>query len=305
MIEKYVDTEELKRLISTLVVVMGCIIIAALFASIVVPGLRNANQPATPTAVTPAVGESGWLDPTEFPPQKGAVLPPVDPKSLMTASSALIARGKTLFENNCTACHGPEGHGDGPSAATMNPRPRNFTSPDGWTNGYHAPGVFKTLSEGIPGTSMSPFDYLSKKDRMALVQYVQSLGKFPHDTASAQAMDALSQALASAGDKIPNKIPVSMAMAKLEEEFSPAPALAIDKDNQSPGAILLRKVVLDPVRASQFLAQSRLWRVSYRELAVAVTLEMPDNGFSTTSAALTPGEWQLLYAELVQRIKSK
>ena len=68
MIEKYVDAEELKRLLSVLVVILGCLIIAGLFASIVVPGLRNANRPATPAPVEPVVGESGWLNPEEFPP---------------------------------------------------------------------------------------------------------------------------------------------------------------------------------------------------------------------------------------------
>ena len=67
MIEKYVDSKELKRMLSTLLVIVGCLIIAALFASIVVPGLRNANKPATPTAVDPVTGETGWLDPAEFP----------------------------------------------------------------------------------------------------------------------------------------------------------------------------------------------------------------------------------------------
>ncbi len=305
MIEKYVDAEELRRLLSTLGVIVGCLIIAGLFASIVVPGLRNANHPATATAVTPVVGESGWLDPTEFPPQKGSVIPPVDPKTLMAPSPELISRGKTLFESNCTACHGPQGHGDGPASATMNPRPRNFTSPDGWTNGYHEPGIFKTVTEGVSGTSMSPFDYLTKKDRMALVHYVQSLGAFPHNTANPERMDALSKELASAGEKTPNKIPVSMAMIKLEEEFSAAPPVAVDKDDRSAGAELLRSVVLDPARASQFLAQSRLWRVSYRDLAADIAREFPENGFSTRSAALTTAEWQLLHSELVRRIKSK
>ena len=85
MIEQYVDKQELKRLLSSLLVVVGALVIAGLFASIVVPGLRNANKPQTPAAVAPAVGESGWLNPTEFPPQKGRAIPPVDPKILMTS----------------------------------------------------------------------------------------------------------------------------------------------------------------------------------------------------------------------------
>ena len=146
------------------------------------------------------VGESGWLDPTEFPPEKGRVIPPVDPKTLIEPSAELTARGKTLFESNCVQCHGALGLGDGPAANTMNPRPRNFTSPAGWTNGYHLPGIFKTLSEGVKGTSMAPFDYLSRKDRMALAHYAQSLGAFPHNTAGLQVMDALSKELAAPGE---------------------------------------------------------------------------------------------------------
>ena len=305
MIEKYVDEEELRRLVSSLAVVLGGLIIAGLFASIVVPGLRNANRPETPTAVVPVIGDSGWLDPTEFPPQRGAVIPPVDPKTLMTPSAGLLARGKALFESNCTACHGALGRGDGPASATMSPRPRNFTSSDGWTNGYNEPGIFKTLSEGINGTSMSPFDYLPKKDRMALVQYVQSLGSFPHNTADAKAMDELSEELAAAGDRIPNKIPVSMAMIKLEEEYTAPPPLAIDKDDQSAGAEVLRRVLVDGARASEFLAQSRLWRLGYRELAASVVLETPENGFSVSSADLSASDWQLLHSELLKRIEAK
>lgn len=241
MIEKYVDAEELKRLVSSLVIVLGCLIVAGLFASIVVPGLRNANRPATPTAVAPVVGESGWLDPTEFPPQKGVEIPAVDPKTLMTPSPDLVARGKALFDSNCGACHGAQGRGDGPAAATMNPKPRNLANPDGWVNGYHAPGIFKTLGEGIRGTSMASFEYLPKKDRMALAHYVQSLGAFPHNTASAPMMDSLSHALATAGEKTSNKIPVRMAITKLEGEFLAAPLLAIDKGDHSRGAELLGK----------------------------------------------------------------
>ena len=305
MIEKYVDSEELKRLLSTLGGVLSCIIIGGLFASIVVPGLRNANKPAAPAAVAPVMRETGWLNPAEFPPQRGMVIPPVDPATLMTPSAELTGRGKTLYEANCTACHGPQGRGDGPAAGTMNPKPRNLSSPDGWKNGYHAPAIFKTLKEGIAGTSMASFDYLSKKDRMALVHYVQSLGAFSHDTASSESMDALSRELASAGEKIPNRIPVSMAMARLEEEFAAPPPLAIEMGDQSPAAGLLRKVIADPARASQFLTQSSAWRISDRDLARSVVLEMPANGFSTCSAALSTDEWKTLQSELLKKVKSK
>jgi hypothetical protein len=187
----------------------------------------------------------------------------------------------------------------------MNPRPRNFSSADGWVNGYHAPGIFKTLSEGISGTSMASFDYMRKKDRMALVHYVQQLGSFQHDTASLKLMESLSQALASAGERTSNKIPVSMAMDKLREEYPIVPQLVIDRNDSSLGGVLLRSIVVDPVRASQFLAQSSAWRESYRALASSVVLDIPGNGFSTASVSLKPAEWQLLHSELRTRLKSR
>jgi mono/diheme cytochrome c family protein len=304
MIEKYVDAEELKRLFSTLGIVLGFLLIAGLFASIVVPGLRNANKPETPTPISPVGGEIGWLDPAEAPPRKGGVIPPVDPKTLIEATPELVSRGKILFEANCTPCHGPLGHGDGPAAPTMSPRPRNLTSPDGWTNGYGLPGIYKTLSEGIKGTSMASFDYLTKKDRMAVGHYVQSMGDFPKQE-RAQAIADLSKELASAGEKIPNRIPVSMAMAVLEKEFSLAPPLATDQEDQSPGAQVFRRVIVDPLRAAQVLAQSRLWRTSARDLAAAVLPDTPGNGFSVNTATLSPSEWQAFYSELLRRSKTQ
>jgi mono/diheme cytochrome c family protein len=305
MIEKYVNAEELKRLLQTLMVILGCLIIAGLFASIVVPGLRNANKPPTPTAVRPVVGQTGWLDPTEFPPEKGRVIPPVDPQTLLVSSPELLEQGGMLFEQNCLACHGELGQGDGPAASTMDPRPRNLAAPDGWVNGYGLAGMFKTLSEGIDGTSMNAFDYLSKKDRMALAHYVQSLGAFSHETDEPQAVEALSQELASPGEKTSNKIPVSMAMAKLENEFAPVASFDLDPMEENPGAAILRRVTADPARAAQILAASSAWRADERELAETVLADSPANGFSVEAATLSASEWKLLHRELLECLETE
>ncbi len=299
MIEQYVDAEELRRLLSTLVVILGALAIAALFAIIVVPGIRNANKPEVPMPPSPVVGEPGWLDPTEFPPEKGRVIPPVDPEALLSSSPGLIARGRQLFTDNCMPCHGEQGHGDGPAASTMNPRPRNFTSPDGWKNGYDLPAIYKTLSNGVPGSSMASFEYYSRKDRMALAHYEQSLGAFPHGTGSAEAVAALSKELAAPGEKTPNKIPVSMAMAKLAQEFSPPPPLAVAREDHGPGAEVFRKVIRDPLRAAQTLTGSDQWRKGPSELAAGILQDVPANGFAASVATLSATEWKELHAELL------
>jgi mono/diheme cytochrome c family protein len=300
MIERYVNAEELKRLLSSLLVFLGALAIAGLFAVLVVPGLRNANKPETPTPMSPVGGVPGWLDPTEFPPERGRVIPPVDPKALIASSPELLAQGKSLFTANCEQCHGEQGHGDGPAAATMNPRPRNFTSPDGWTNGYTLPAIYKTLSLGVPNTSMASFDYLSRKARMALAHYVQSLGSFPHGTGTPEALAALSKELAAPGEKTPNRIPVSMAMAKLEQEFAVASALAVAPEDHSRGAEVFRRIIRNPARAAQALAGSEKWRKGPAELAASILPGAPGNGFSESAATLTAGEWEELQAELLK-----
>jgi mono/diheme cytochrome c family protein len=296
MIEKYLDAEELARLMSALAAVLLALVIAALFASIVVPGIRNANKPKTPTAVSPVEMETGWLDLTEFPAERGRVIAPVDPQTLIAPSRALMDRGKELFEANCVQCHGQAGRGDGPAAGTMNPHPRNFTSPDGWTNGYDMPAVYRTLSQGVSGTSMAAFNYLSRRDRMALVHYVQSLGAFAHATASPQAIESLSKELAAPGEKTPNKIPVSLAMVKLEEEFVARPPLL-------PNTDVLKRVIVDPARAAQVLSESRLWRADLRDLAAAILPDAVHNGFSLRSATLGPSEWRALQGDLAKEVK--
>ena len=34
--------------------------------------------------------------------------------------------GAKVFATRCALCHGPDGHGDGPGSAALNPKPRNF-----------------------------------------------------------------------------------------------------------------------------------------------------------------------------------
>ncbi len=49
------------------------------------------------------------------------------PRPVATQSGALTATTpKEYFAMRCAGCHGAQGRGDGPSAATLSPKPRNF-----------------------------------------------------------------------------------------------------------------------------------------------------------------------------------
>ena len=137
---------------------------------------------------------------------------------------------------------------------------------------------------------------------MALAHYVQALGAFPHGKGTSKAMAALAKELSAPGERMPNRIPVSMAMAKLEQEFTASPPLAVDPADHTPGAEALRRAVLDPARAGQSLAGSQAWRAGSEALAASILNGVPANGFSVSAAIMSPAEWQALYSELLKRM---
>jgi hypothetical protein len=165
------------------------------------------------------------------------------------------------------------------------------------------PAIYKTLNLGIKGTSMASFSYMSKSDRMALAHYVQAFSSFPHGSGSPEALEALSKDLAVAGEKTANKIPVSMAMVRLEQEFKMPPPLIIDPADRSVGAEVLRRVLIDPSRAALVLAGSQSWQAGSKELALSIVSGAPANGFSVAAGTLSAEEWKILYSELRKRMK--
>jgi mono/diheme cytochrome c family protein len=86
----------------------------------------------------------------------------------------LIERGKATYGIYCVACHGETGAGDGSVAATLNPRPRNFST-DEFKQGSRVNEIFDTLGKGVPGTAMVKFTNLSEDERWALAWYVLEL----------------------------------------------------------------------------------------------------------------------------------
>jgi len=114
-----------------------------------------------------------------------------------------IARGKVLYERNCAMCHGLNGRGTGPMAATLKHPPADLT------NHFHqAPGkgdayLFWRISEGgfvepfmSMGSVMPPFkNMLGEDERWDTLAYVHSffhlgLAKWSSDTETASSPDA-------------------------------------------------------------------------------------------------------------------
>jgi mono/diheme cytochrome c family protein len=291
---------EAQGLANRYAIVSGVAVTFLLFGLIVVPAIvRERRAPARSPSDQPAAANVGWLDQAEAPPSKGKDLPPVDPATVLTANAKLLGRGETLFKQNCTSCHGDKGQGDGPAVATLNPKPRNFSQSAKWTRGFRVTDIFTTLTVGVKGTGMAPFDFILPADRMALVHYVRSLGSFDHGAEDPAAIEALSNGFRSKGVHIPNRIPVSLAIGRLVKEQTPPPALALPgPDDTSPLASLLRRIIGDPGLAARTVAATSN-RTDAAAVARAWTAGAPGNGFTTALAAMSADEWRQIVRELL------
>jgi len=144
-----------------------------------------------------------------------------DIRALRISSPEAIAHGKQLFASNCASCHGPEGNGDGPKSAELNPKPRNYHS-EKFKNGNAPLQIAKTLQNGLGG--MPAFPLIPIEDRFALIHFVRSMVPHPDndDSTAINALPASGTKAASAApdlakDKGP-RIPIRFAMELLVEE---------------------------------------------------------------------------------------
>jgi mono/diheme cytochrome c family protein len=92
------------------------------------------------------------------------------------STAALVAKGKTSYATNCAACHGELGDGNGAAGAMLNPKPRDLRTTDAkqYKNGSSPEQLYKSITEGLPGTTMVGFSFLSEEDRWAIVHYIRA-----------------------------------------------------------------------------------------------------------------------------------
>jgi caa(3)-type oxidase subunit IV len=61
---------------------------------------------------------------------------------------------EVAFQRTCAPCHGPSGGGDGPAAASLNPRPADFSTAEFW-EARELTHVAKVIREGGPSVGRS------------------------------------------------------------------------------------------------------------------------------------------------------
>lgn len=135
------------------------------------PWLFDANEKPTEEGVAlvaylQRLGK--WARKEEVKPAEGLTFAPL-------LTKGLFDKGKELYEENCTLCHGE--HGDGKGIATeITPPPADFTDTES-KYGSRLEEIFRIISNGVPGTMMPPWKQLPEMDRWALVYYVKAFSE--------------------------------------------------------------------------------------------------------------------------------
>ncbi|MDZ5455706.1 MULTISPECIES: FTR1 family protein [Azohydromonas] len=94
---------------------------------------------------------------------------PVAPKALPD-----LQRGAALYQAQCASCHGAGGHGDGPLAARLDPKPVAFTERER-ARSRSVLALYQIVTQGVGGTSMPGFASLPESDRWALAFFAGGL----------------------------------------------------------------------------------------------------------------------------------
>jgi mono/diheme cytochrome c family protein len=83
------------------------------------------------------------------------------------------AAGAEVFKVNCESCHGPQGHGDGPAGAALEPPPQNLPELAAQVGDDY---LFWRINTGVEGTSMVAWKgILTDEQIWQLVAFIRTL----------------------------------------------------------------------------------------------------------------------------------
>jgi mono/diheme cytochrome c family protein len=252
--------------------------------------------------VRPAVLTDSSSFVQDIPFQNARILPPVDVMKVAGATPELLTKGKDLFQTACASCHGDNGLGNGPTAVTLTPKPRNFHELNGWKNGSKVSQIYKTLQEGIPGSGMASFNYLPPIDRFALIHFVRSMaaGQPVDSQADLQGLETTYQL--SKGMNTPGQIPIKKALQIVEAETAPEVAMVgalaktLAAEPHGTGYSVFEQVARDKNRIlAGLVVNAGTSLQSVDQFIKVVSAEPMQLGFKAEVVQLSATDWTTLY----------
>lgn len=232
----------------------------------------------------------------------GGMKPAMDLALVTNPTADFIAKGKTQYVAACGSCHGNEGKGDGVAAVALDPKPRNFHSAEGWTKGRTFFDIYKSVNDGVPGTGMIAYEFLSPEDRVAIIHYIRTMADYPEVTLAEvnEKLDATYNL--SAGIIDPNNIPIQKSITLLTDENQKNIDLSIVisdriKSDKVNSANLLKANVLDIERVV-YTYITKLNKKDYNNFVQKLNSDPVALGFRASVVNLVEEDLKIIYSYL-------
>jgi mono/diheme cytochrome c family protein len=105
---------------------------------------------------------------------------PIEPPPPEVARDVLLSQGRAIYLARCIACHGIDGRGDGPLAASLIGPPVGNLTDNEWKHGDRPDQVVAVIDKGVPNTRMDGWGrVLDPPELKAVAAYVYYLAKQP------------------------------------------------------------------------------------------------------------------------------
>ena len=88
----------------------------------------------------------------------------------VASTADVVAKGHQFFTRECEKCHGKAGHGDGPDAKTLDPRPADFSSEN--VQGQSDGALFWKMTQGKGMMPTAPF---GENDKWTVIAFIRTL----------------------------------------------------------------------------------------------------------------------------------
>lgn len=208
---------------------------------------------------------------------------------VMPRAAPDLARAQQLYADNCAACHGLEGHGDGPAARGMEPAPTDFRDSERYQQ-RTLYGLYSTISAGVEDTAMRGFQQsLSEDDRWSLAFLV---GAWAADPAAARAGKTIWSSKSEANALSQLNLFTITTPAEAEQSYGPAGRELMAFLRTQPKVMFANASPLDyahdMLNASVEAYRDGDQETAYK-LAVAAYLEgfeLVEHGLNTVDSAL-------------------
>jgi mono/diheme cytochrome c family protein len=120
----------------------------------------------------------------------------------MNVTPEVLEQGKTVYQAECQSCHGENGKGDGPAAASLDTKPADWKNP-GKLLGMSLQNMMDITTAG-KGTAMPAFAAkLDEDQRWAVLSYIRQMNFAKSGAESAQVTETQSAAIVQSETPVP------------------------------------------------------------------------------------------------------